>query len=231
MGRKGRKKFTTWEFRDREVKLLVPVHVVDDTDHNHTAKEVYFSVKMEEPEINEQDTDINRLRQTVFAKIKEQLSIKWRSMLVVEVECARHRLFDKRKKPDTMDTEYSGDGSLGVSWHRVQIATFGKQKLSRTFNNYYKPWGPGLQKERPREVWNQGTEGWPEVGTIADRRGYPRIKAMIPDTPENRVALEAIADNIETLYRRLGKLLDSDQIENTLARVAGSGLLALGVQP
>ncbi len=53
------------------------------------------------------------------------------------------------------------------------------------------------------------------------------MRALIPDTPENRIALEAIADQIEKLYVGLERLLSGNRIEETLAGIAAGGLLKL----
>lgn len=238
MARHGVKKFTTWDYEDRDgATLHVPVQLVDatKTTSGRLGKDdakTYFLVQLDNPEIDEQDTDINRLRETVFAKIKEQLKIEWRSMLIVTVDSSRSRLFRKELKAATPDTERNAHGKLKLSWERVQIAQHGKNKLQRDFNNYYKPFGYTKERgEKPREVWNRGHDGWPTLGAGENhkhRAGRARsVGAMIPDTPENRLALEAISDQIEKLYDGLSKLLNSTRIEETLAKVAASGLLAL----
>ncbi len=238
MARHGVKQFTTWDYEDRVsgVKFKVPVSVVDEmktTSYKSYGSEdgTYFRVQMEEPEIDERDTDINRLRKTVFAKIKTQLQIEWKSMLVVTVGVHRSRLFRKELKSDTPDTENSAGGKFEVEWYRVQIAQRGKQKMQRGFNSYYKPMHYGSAPgDKPREVWGSASQGWPNLTSENSRHrhgGGKSVMAMIPDTPENRQALESISDQIEKLYANLSKLLNAKHIEQTLAQIAKTGLLAL----
>jgi len=235
MGRHGEKKFTTWEYRDHEVVLQVPVTLVDNSKKGHIrygedANKTFFEVHMDEPEIREKDTDINRLRETVFAQIKAKLAVEWKSMLLVEVSASHSRLFDKGKSPDTPDTEDDAGAKLVVNWERWQVAKYKGKKISRRFNNYHKPWRIHDEKEKPaREVWNQAQSGWPDDkdDRFSTQDQMPEIKALIPDTPANRVALEAITDAIENLYHNLAKLLASDKIEETLAAVASKLVLNL----
>lgn len=235
MARRGHKAFTTWDYRCREFAISIPVTLVDEDKSGSFSdeKKTYFLVHLDEPPIHEQDSDINRLRETVFVKLAELVSIDWKPMLLVVVSCSRSALFDRKKQPaNTPATKVSASGVLCIIWERWQIATLRGKQISRQFSNYYTPFrGCGRPKEQPREVWEPSQQRWPldkrAGGSKHRNRDTVDVETLIDDTPENRLALEAIADNIEKLYQTLSQLLGAAKIQETLAAITSNQLLSL----
>lgn len=236
MARHGEKKFTTWEYRENNigpVLVSIPVLVVDtsktSSSYHGTDAKTYFKVELRDLEISEKSSDINELRNKVFELIKQKLNIEWKNKLHVEVSCDRERLFNKEDAPDTPDTQDDGSGSLTVKWVRYQVAIVNGEKVQRQFRRYIEPMRWGTRTEPAREEWGHTFGDWPHEGVDPrDRSDTPSQAALIDDTPENRAALELIADNLELLYSRLSVLLNADKIQSTLTHViSGSSLLAL----
>jgi hypothetical protein len=74
------------------------------------------------------------------------------------------------------------------------------------------------------------TSGWPEVGKEPEstRGSYwqsNEMRSLVPDTAENRAALDEIARGFEALMQCLSDLLSPEQAEKTLANVKSIGLL------
>ena len=231
-GRRGEKVLTTWEFQQDGLVIKIPVKVVDcdkKSSYHNTGPDdakTYFSVSLSHPfDVNQQSTDINLLRKSVIEEIKSKLTVKWKPVLVVCIKCTRNRLFSKKKKSDTPDTNSDAEGILEVTWKRFQIAEFQGKKINRSFSGYWND--PFSRGEKPYESWHSTRQGWPEVGVEkgirSHRASYPDVYAMIDDTPEHREALEMIGDNIEKLYDGLRRLLQPKNIEKTLAAVLAKG--------
>lgn len=248
MARRGHKHFTTWKFEHRGISFDIPVQLIDDARaanwRSSSGDKTYFRVTIEDPEIDERDSDINRLRETVFKKIREQLTIDWSSVLVVHVKSNRESLFKDsgrgRKKlnlpPDTPNTRDDASAGLDISWERWQIATFKRKKIARRFSNFYEPFGSGIERgEQAREVFHTAGNGWPldkdATGHHLNGGEERCVSAMIPDTAENRLALESIADQLGQLASKLKFLMSGAQIEATLQQVATHSLNDLPAPP
>lgn len=258
MARRGEKKVADWPYDDGKLRVHIPVMMVDgrqqppqkmfeddpDGHNNRQSVGTYFRVRMEDPDVWDEDTNIDALKTRVMAKIKARLTIEWRTMLLVEVTYKRARL-QKAKVKDPDGVEESAEVGLNISWQLVQIAEVGKgtksQKFHRTFDRSDQEWtiGAGPNSAKPSgkyEIrWNKPQDGWPDTGGSEDdthwNRRYrqdPTHSAMIPDTPANREALEQIASAVEALGGKLTALLGVGVIENTLAAVAAKGLAGVG---
>jgi hypothetical protein len=239
MARRGIKRAFEWKYVDGTVTLTVPVFVVNRDEQSDRGgyfekdkPTTYFRVQMEDPEIDEHDVNIDELKKRVFAGIKQKLEIPWRDVLHVEVDGDRERLFKKKTAADTKDTEASARVNVSVHWTRHQIAEVRGKKVSRRFQSWYEPTqlddNHRVIKLPGREQFSSMSDGWPDTGRPTDRwnkADKTRIAALVPDTPENRLALEQIADGFDQLHKRLMGLLAPKAIEKTLANIGDAGLM------
>jgi hypothetical protein len=225
MGRPGEKKVATWKYESRAGTLDVPVYMIDYSqkgryEQQQAGKVAVFRVKLDDPEIRLENTDINALKTEVWAAIKDKLSIVWRDMLYVQTEGNAHGIDAKDPEGYRRKGE-RGAGKVEFDYKPVQITEFNGKKMSRHLESVY----------NGNSTWSTASEGWPEVGHPSryhygkDKVDRSEVRALIPDTPENRAALDQIADGFKALHKRLLGLLSPKSIERTLANVGTAGLL------
>jgi hypothetical protein len=193
---------------------------------------------MTEPAIDEDHYDIDELKKTVEIAIREKSSIQWRPMLHVVFEGDRDRLFGLKDKADTINTQDGAGAELNLRWSRVRIAELRGKKIWSDFQHTIREYaadqlGVPWEKRRSisKEVWGDARDGWPEVGIFpSDDEDYNNLttyRALIDDTPENRLALEQVADAMAALQDRLGLMFSPKMIDRTLEQVKVGGLKAL----
>ena len=75
-------------------------------------------------------------------------------------------------------------------------------------------------------------EGWPDVGLPEPDKHMPvrwnkpnrKVRALVPDTPENRAAFEVIREGLRAITRKLETVLGPENIAHSLL-AAASGLM------
>lgn len=241
MSRPGIKTITDWFYVHGKIRIRIPVTMIDASWHKpHRLPEeqrsqqvkTYFRVKMEDPEIQEEDINIDALQKRVMAIIKDKLTIEWKSMLHVTVSGDRKKLQEpKTKDPNaTVDT---ASVNLHIKWERVQISEYKGKKYYRTFHSADRHYNMTTHThEGPYVVkWSGPIDGWPETGSKAKERGRwqteKEMSALIEDTPENRAALEVIAAKTEELHERMMQLLSPKSIVQALQAISYNPQLLL----
>jgi len=193
-------------------------------------------------DIRHEGTDLNAITALAMKEIQERAVVTWSRMLLVTVDGTR-RPDGKGGWYDPEASHYPFGPNGGVS--------YGTKVSERSLFGYptahldvYKRVGLkveavetttilGEKKWRyytlPQRGRNLIQDGWPEVGEIfaKGRYGSPdsslqSVVGMVPDTTENRAALLAIVEAMETLLSKLDSLLGAD-LQKTLARVFASG--------
>lgn len=200
MARPGAKKITTWRYNDGNgTELSIPV-TMHTEGHGASARNS-FSVSIPEMEIRARNADINALQKEVYALVKERSLLVWAPFLYVGFEQDADDfggLLPTAPRPKV-------DASLRITVHLVETTE--------------RP--DGTLMSRGREYGGGGSrpyEGLPEVGP-GDEYERKSMRAMVPDTPENRRALYQFCQGVATLGRRLSELLEPEVIGDTLAQV------------
>ena len=171
---------------------------------------------------------IDQMVERVEKKVAAATSITWRPYLYVQTQGRLRPLPDK----------LAGHGH-GTEVAEVTVKVDCVQ-LAET---------PQGKRHRWREVGGrydaadaQGEKGWPATGVAPEskeswRRKYENgddrpLRALVPDTPENRLALEEVVAGFGRLRATLQQFLAPEKIHATLAAVAaGGGPLALPPAP
>ncbi|KKL74360.1 hypothetical protein LCGC14_2065680, partial [marine sediment metagenome] len=214
------KKFDEWVWRSPlgdEVKI--PVRVVKERERRYSSvrdrhvkgdtKLTYFQVVMPEYAINEADTDIESLREKVFKAIEVPFEIEWEPYLFIEIEGGDYPLKTVMwkewglREPTEAQTKYDdNDGLNGKLEIEIEVSEWelGTTKQGRKVS----------RSLRHSKRLYQVRKGWPEEeaeGTSFN--GYCN-KVLLPNTPENRLALESLIQGISAFREQLDRLLHPD---------------------
>jgi hypothetical protein len=210
------RKFTTWEYR-KAGRPLRKVEVRVQEQHSGRRTSTSFYVRIPELQLELRHKDVDQLRALVFAELDKRDEIKWVPWLHVTVEGD----IDVMHDPDASDDALPKGNirsSLRLHYDRVLLADDGDRKLSRGVNDDGEP---------EKCVFDR----WPEVGEKKVHRGTydnekwkHEIAALVPDTEENRRALDAISTGMANLLQKLGSLLSPTRIEKTLLQIQKSGV-------
>lgn len=164
------------------------------------------------------DTDLTRLRERAQQEFKSKLSIEWLPVIQVTVSNSIHHLRRKGWEGGTVALRKDSEAMLAVHVERYWIGS------DQDGNKVHCEIRDG---EEPGELGNH--DGLPQLPYHALGDRGTQLMAFIPDTEENRAALERITLALETLSNQLRVILDSDVIEDTLAQItAGTPFLLLG---
>jgi len=211
------KKFDEWLWRSPlgdEVKI--PVRVVKERGGRYDAargkyvkgdtKLTYFQVVMPEYAINESDTDIESLREKVFEAIEMPFEVEWKPHLFIEIEGRDHPLKTAMwkdwglREPAKDQTKHDDDDGLnGKLEIEIEISewelgtTRQGRKVSRSLRQGHRQYR--VQK------------GWPEEEVEGTSYSGYCNKVLLPDTHENRVALESLIQGISAFREQLDSLL------------------------
>lgn len=229
MGRRGEKKVAVWRYEKDKAALEVVVYLVDLGPRDYSGREdgarTFFRVEIPDLGINEDDTDINKLKISVWKELDQKLSIKWTDWLYVSVDgnidtIVRRLEADDDPVEDLMElVNRQANCSISIKYERLQLGQIGNQKMQRDFNNYHEG----------RTYYETAREGWPEVGRkppAKHRWGTDNQQlALVPDTAENRAALDAISDGFGNLLKRLGEILSPEKAQSTLTNIKTTRLI------
>lgn len=237
MSRLPGKKIDTWEWsKDRQV-FKVDVRMATDS----SAGGVRFGVVVSDLDIDIWSKDIDDLRRLVFATLSEKVNLIWEPFLYVQV-CGDTAILKLDPKQDEDDDDVDDLSRLSlqeireqnkksrqaefslrveIESHELTTSPTG-QKLSRTIDPYRNSRG--------------AREGWPECGLKERRSRYSSetetsVSALVPDTPANREAINALSRELQRLIDRLVEICSPQAIERTLAAAVGTRLLTAGVGP
>lgn len=192
------KKIQTWKYKDKGVKVDVPVYM--QADYRGVEK---FYVELPDLEIKESNDDINKLKDTVFELIKTRVVLEWEAFLYVQIEGSsvtntRHDDLDTFVTVTYSNADFKVDVNIAVS--RVLVAKVSNgQTLHKQMSGYHT------------------TTAQPGLPPLGENQGS--MLAMIPDTPENRQALVDIGHGFERLTATLQDLLSPDRIAKSLEQV------------
>ncbi len=230
------KQFDTWRYETPDNQLLeIPVRVVKQSrkgegrgrgqDKALGTEQTYFQVVLPNYAINEIDTDIERLRQTVWKLLEVPFQIEWKPYLRIEFTAADHNLvfamWEQWELPEKplrhRNTDYgvekeprlNGKFELSLEIEEWELGTTkdGRQ-VSRIIGKGGSRWEPEVRK------------GWPEVETENGGWFGDRVKVLIPHTAENEAALIEILRNLTVLKARLQTITRPDMIEKHFALAA-----------
>lgn len=164
--------------------------------------------------------DTAQLRKELEKRVKAAVATEWLPYLVVSTKGSVRGLPAWNQR-----NVYGVDvADLTLEVRCVQLAETPQGKRHR----WSEPASPGSREHV--------CDGWPTQGLdlsnltrYRDPADAP-VLALLPDTPENRAALEGVVQGFAQLRARLQDLLGPDRAQATLAQIAASGgsLLALG---
>lgn len=185
----NRSNYTSAEIEDT-VAVVVPVKM--DSRDGRT----YFVVdhKYGAHRYQDKDTDINALRERTRAWLATVVSFVWEDFLFVQFKGA---------KPTTSPRRWRGESSAAQRWVEVDF----------TFRHYQV-----ATNHAGTKVYRDMT-GMVQLGAVVegmpDTTG-PDRGVLVPKTPENEAALNAIAGGFVALSTKLYDLLHPDRIQDTL---------------
>ncbi len=225
------KKIETWKYVDRAdgIKIDVPVRMVTLPSqlYGGSAK-VEFRVDLPDLEINDRDTDANKLRERVFEEIRAKRSTTWEDFLHVfaagKFEGDKFAVPKDRgdvvwtNRPDEDDEPRYGAHKL-VAALRIRVSTVRVGTM------------PDGAKVHRNEHCSHAMIGMPETGKVKDSFFDDRmdgVSALVPDTPEARLALAKVAEAIRQAHDTLKKYMHPDNVTASLEQfLRGSGLAGL----
>jgi hypothetical protein len=233
MGRRGEKKVTVWKYEKDKASLDITVYLVDASGGRHYSSRedgatTFFRVEISDLDIREEHPDINILKHQVWAELDKKLAIKWTDWLYVEVSgdidtIVRKLDADDDPVEDPLDlVSEKARCNVVIEYSRLQLGQIGDQKMQRDLNNYH----------QGKTYYNTAREGWPDVGASEPDRWYKKsreMRALVPDTAENRAALDAISAGFDKLLQRLRDIMSPDKVLATLAGVKVGQLALPGV--
>lgn len=212
MARLPGRKLDTWQYRKDAQVIDVPVRLVDD----------YFTVMMPEMGIDEDAATLSELKAKVFAILDEKLKLEWKPYLYITVTGSTAILKTKPVDEDNFDWEKASAAErreFGASDREIELSLHVNVEVYSLTTD---PTGKKLQK---RSNWTPHG-GWPETGVDPSWRSEdPTQRALIPDTPEAREALNILSRDLQKLNDRLCEVLGPKQIVKTLANAVQGKLL------
>jgi hypothetical protein len=202
MPRRQPRKIITWRYDDGAGTTLdIPVYQVTNQGG------IWLRVDIPALDIREENSDINLLRERVFAAIKGRLVLKWEPYLQISVSGRAWNL-DDFAEATQINPSLSCEIEVRVS--RIEIAT--RPDGSQCYRE------PGMDSRI-----HEGLPG-PGDGGVDDEQQDARSR--IPDTRENRQALVDLGHAFSRLGRDLCDWLGPERVEAAVAQLAAEKTLA-----
>lgn len=193
MAGKVNRSFEHWTFSINGVTEKVSVRIQEDKDG------LFFRAFGSPTKLDLRDTDIRKLKKECQRLLEDHHKLEWKPYLYVTVH--------SDIQPDSLRSmdEVPGFGteaniSLKVEWYEL---THDKK-------------GNPLKRDR-RCTWPMPK--WPDVGPDDDSLTNTKMRALIPDTPENRAALVKIFEGYDRVTKMIETLMSPEKIKETLERV------------
>ena len=221
MSRRGQKKVAVWKYVKDTATLDVTVYMVEVPKHEccNDGLKAFFRVQVCDLGIDLTNSDINALRVELWKELDAKLAIKWTDWLYVEVDgdvdlIVRKRDPDDDRVEDPLDLiSRKGGCNVSISYERLQLGELSGQKMQRYWDNYHEG----------KTYYDTPHTGWPEVGKLTPSEN-PRwwdlderkTRCLIPDTIENRAALDVITGGFKSLLNKLHVLLSPENAQKTL---------------
>jgi hypothetical protein len=165
MPQKRPKKIITWRYDDGAGRTMdVPVYQV--TKHDG----IWLRVELPELGVREECSDVNLLRERVFAAIGDRLMIHWAPFLRITAEASAYGLDDFAE-----ETDRNADLHLeaGLRVFRIEVGT---RPDGSTCHR-----GPGYS--------SSVHDGLPALDDGEDSDTRHEVESLLPDTPANRQVL------------------------------------------
>jgi hypothetical protein len=221
MARLPGKKFETWRYEKNRQEIDVPVRV----------NGLKFLVVIPELDIHVSDETLTALQNKVFKLLDEKLSLQWERYLYITVS-GDTSILRVKPKPEDSD-QWVDDDALSDQDYREANPEDDSVELSLHINveRWELTTGPTGQKLSRRIGYNSSytDKQWPDTGE-GDEHRYNRsreMRALVPDTPEAREALNVLSRDLQRLNDRLRELFAPERAAETLAlAVSGVKLLA-----
>lgn len=204
------RKFDIWQYQNDGNRMDVPVRVDGTT----------FGVVIEGMGIDLWSDNLKQLKNSVFKILEEKLALEWAPWLHITVHGNTERL-QIRERTEEEDDAFDWEQATAEE-RRQYNANENELEISMTVRvqRYLlttTPTGQKLSKQTGR--YNNPHEGWPDVGLDDYSRSDDEdrhMQALVPDTPENREALNILARDCQRLINRLKELFDPERAEATL---------------
>jgi hypothetical protein len=204
------RKFDVWHYEKDGNKMDVPVRIDGTT----------FGVVIDAMGIDLWSENLKQLQADVFKILDEKLALEWTPWLHITVHGNTERL---RAKQWTEEEEEAFDWEEATAEQRREYsANENELEISLTVRvqRYLlttTPTGQKLSKQTAR--YHNPSEGWPDIGLDDYSRSDDEdrhMQALVPDTPENREALNTLARDCQRLVDRLKELFAPDRVQSTL---------------
>lgn len=223
--KKGVRKFTEWMYHDRDVKLKVPVHVHDQSGSSYIRdgeKPIMFFVKMDDPPVDIRHEDINELKAKVWAELKGKVSIEWKPHLLIIFSGSAQSLVEDKEK-GVSDYRFRETQRTDIDL-RVECCDLAELSNGQKYHRW-----------TGRGYVGNTQDDWPWVGEAEESRGYTgrdnETRALIPDTPETRRALNKLITGFDALTANLKMMLAPALIGRSVHQLAQFGSLSHAATP
>jgi hypothetical protein len=222
------RKFDSWLWHDMneatdsrytfEVRITRPENVAEGP--------IGYYIKSQDPPLHVKAGTLEELRAKLDKRVRSWLSVEWQPKILVLVK-------------HTQDDEHDVDTTVSLN---LETRRFEEGKATRDGKLWWRFVGEGGNYDSQFAHHgsivdydgNLGGCDWEsrsysakedKEALQAERKARRRV---IDDTPENRVALQAIQDGIILLAKKLDGLLSAETIKDTLANVRIDRLLSVG---
>lgn len=215
---RGEKKMDDFRFDIEGQKIVVPVWLVKQGGKYEEQRSVYFRAKYEVAGMDENDTDINKLRQTMLKKITDWYKIEWNLYIMVNTYeyCDRegqHVFFGYKfyllgKRPDGRECFME----VPEPWSGAD--TFKGEKWLDENGFWNGKWRPefryGLQEPR---------DGRPEEGQRESNWNNEPMRSLLPATVETVNAVLAFEMKLKKLGEEMERRFAPDKVKDTIGMI------------
>lgn len=210
---RGGRKITTWTFKIAEMLIKLDVRLVEKADRT------FFYVEDAGYDISLESDNIDELKKQAYLHLNGQLKIEWQEFYYLsfsgelsESEARRH---NGRDRKDQEDDELANSDQLDMQFEYRKI-------LIGTKPN-------GTKCHKTVGDFSIAKEGEPETGIEHSWRAEWKQRALLPVTPANTKAVQAMLQSLKEITSRVHQLLDPDKIQKNIN--AGFRLLPAPEKP
>lgn len=217
------KKFDEWMVRVNDSKR-VPVLIRAEQHSGSLANYTYYGF-CDDPKMKWEANTLADLRDQIDADFKEYFSFEWKPTLIVMVDDGYRENYEDRYPKGLLSPE--------VKWEDFEMVSTDKPMLSKVSATLKVSVDPCYladtgETENDERVY-QRRDTHKDTSTTTwnhSRRGEDKY-TLLPDTPENREALQQIVDGVKRLHDRLEDLLSQKKIGHTLKMIHANGIKLL----
>jgi len=212
---RGQKQLDEFKYELENEQIRVPVWLVRPTSHDEDDK-VYFRAKYGPAGIDETNTDINKLKDTVQAKLKEWYKVDWE--LYIMVLSNTHE--DREKRVVSFGYEFYAIGKRpnGKTCYIEVPEPWDAPKIGEPkWLNKDGFWNGKWNKEF-RYALHNARDGTPKEGEIEDW-GSSGMRALLPATKETVNTVLAFEMRLKAFGEEMTSRFSPEFVKGTLGKI------------